>query len=292
MELTDDALTDTTPDVETDEPMPFDDNYMHERNTEPRAPEPTESPPAEPAAESPETDVEAIDAEPVVILCRSVLKSLERGTDLAADARQSLMADALSGLLGEQTLNDIALGEIAQALHETDSEAYEAWTNNQFKRGLVLAITTSGISGRLASNILALFRPQFIREIGIDSGVEMTMLDIAIGSLYDYAQATMEVRRVTRSGEPRSVKIAAQHARTMASAQPMLKTFLTTVEKLRSKKQARNLSIQAAGDVAIQVNEAGAPEHARAKDDSVLVAEMPLRDVTMHEEPVSILEAA
>lgn len=291
MEFTEDVLIDIEPADETDEWMPLDENQLDDSSVKPAAPEPTESPPEEATAESPANGAD-IDAMPVVVLCRSVLKRLEWEPELTSDARRSLMAKALGDLLAEQALHDLALGEIAQALHDVDTKAYEAWANNQFKRGLVLAITTLGISGRLASNIIALFRPQFIRELGIDSGVEMAMLDVAVGALYDYAQATMEVRRVTRSGEPRSVKLAAQHARTMASAQPMLKTFLTTIEKLRNKKQVRNLNIQAAGDVAIQVNEAGASEAARAKDENILVAEMPPRDVTMQAESGRILEAA
>ena len=276
MELTEDVLIDIELDDEPDKWMQFDEDQLDDISVEPAPPEPTESQPNEARAETP-ADGADIDAIPVVVLCRSVLERLEREPELTSDARQSLMAQALGDLLAEQTLNDLVLGEIAQALHNVDTKAYEAWSNNQFKRGLILAITTSGISGRLASNIIALFRPQLIRELGIDSGVEMTMLDVAIGSLYDYAQATMEVRRVTRSGEPRSVKLASQHARTMASAQPMLKTFLTTIEKLRNKKQTRKLNIQAVGDIDAQVNESETSEADRAKDDTVLVAKMPPR---------------
>lgn len=239
-------------------------------------PKPTEAPHEGDTAETPVASGDGVDTMPIVIFCRSVLERLEREEELSPDVRQAMMAEALCDLLADQVLNDLVLGEIAQSLHDADTEAYEAWSNNQFKRGLVLAITTSGISGRLASNIIALFRPQLIRELGIDSGVEMVMLDTALGGLYDYGQATMEVRRVTRSGEPRSVKVAAQHGRTMASAQPMLKTFMTTIEKLRNKRQVRSLNIQAAGDVAIQVNEAGASESTRAKDDAIVVAEMEL----------------
>ncbi len=255
---------------------------------------PTEPTPKDNTAGTPAPSGNDIDALPVVVFCRSVIERLEREPDLSPDKRKSLMAKALVDLLGEQTLNDLALGEIAQTLYDMDTEAYEAWSNNQFKRGLVLAITTSGFSGRLASNIIALFRPPLLRELGIDSGVETVMLDTALGSLYDHAQATMEVRRITRSGEPRSVKVAAQHARTMAAAQPMLKTFLTTIEKLRNKKQVRTLNIQAAGDIAVQVNEAGTSEATCAKDEAVLVAEMELpRDgIKPQEEPVSVLEAA
>jgi len=196
MEFTEDVLIDIEPADETDEWMPFDENQRHDCSVKPAAPEPTESPPNEATAEPPAADGADIDAMPVVVLCRSALERLKREPELTSDARRSLMAKALGDLLAEQTLNDLALGEIAQALHDVDTKAYEAWSNNQFKRGLVLAITTLGISGRLASNIIALFRPQFIRELGIDSGVGMAMLDVAVGALYDYAQATMEVRRV------------------------------------------------------------------------------------------------
>ncbi|MBC8875899.1 MAG: hypothetical protein H8E44_41265 [Planctomycetes bacterium] len=270
------------------------DAVPEDYGVEPTSPKLTEPPPTEDAADPLGASDAEIEAMPVVVYCRSVLDRLEREPDLSADTRQTLVAQALGSLFAEQTLNDFILGEIAQALHEADTEAYEAWTNNRFKRGMILAITTLGISGRFASNIIALFRPQFIRELGIDSGVEMAMMDVALGGLYDYAQATMEVRRVTRSGEPRSVKLAAQHARTMASAQPMLKTFMTTLEKLRNKKQLRNnLNVQAAGDVAIQVNEAGASGSARAKDDDILVAKMPPRYRGRPQvEPDRILEAA
>jgi hypothetical protein len=296
MELTENVFIDTAEANETAEPMLFDESHLNGRSAELMTPKATESPPKEAATETPVAGDAEIDTIPVVILCRSVLDRLEREPELSADARQTLVGKALGDLFAEQSLNDLVLGEIAQALYEADTKAYEAWTNNQFKRGLVLAITTLGISGRLASNILALFRPQYIRELGIDSGVEMTMLDIAIGALYDYSQATMEVRRVTRSGEPRPVKVAAQHARTMASAQPMLKTFLTTIEKLRSKKQVRNLNIQAAGDVAIQVNEAGtsgSAEATRAKDETVVVAmEPPIVGATPQAAPEGLKEAA
>ena len=297
MELTENVFIDTAEANETAEPMLFDESHLNGRSAELMTPKATESPPKEAATETPVAGDAEIDTIPVVILCRSVLDRLEREPELSADARQTLVGKALGDLFAEQSLNDLVLGEIAQALYEADTKAYEAWTNNQFKRGLVLAITTLGISGRLASNILALFRPQYIRELGIDSGVEMTMLDIAIGALYDYSQATMEVRRVTRSGEPRPVKVAAQHARTMASAQPMLKTFLTTIEKLRSKKQVRSLNIQAAGDVAIQVNEAGTSGSAgatRTKDETVLVAKMepPIVGATPQAAPEGLKEAA
>jgi hypothetical protein len=297
MELTENVFTDTAAVNETAEPMLFDESHLNGRSAELMTPKATESPPKEAATETPAASGGEIDAMPVTVFCRSLLERFEREPELSADARQTLMGKALGDLFAEQTLNDLALGEIAQALYEADTKAYEAWTDNQFKRGLVLAITTLGISGRLASNILALFRPQYIRELGVDSGVEMTMLDIAIGALYDYSQATMEVRRVTRSGEPRPVKVAAQHARTMASAQPMLKTFLTTIEKLRSKKQVRNLNIQAAGDVAIQVNEAGtsgSAEAIRAKDETVFVAKMepPIVGAMRQPVPEGLKEAA
>jgi hypothetical protein len=266
----------------------------HEPTNNVNNPKPTESPHEDDAAEPPVASGDGVDTMPVVVFCRSVLEHLEREPELSPDARQAMMAKALCDLLAEQTLNDLALGEIAQALHDVDTKAYEAWSNNQFKRGLVLSITTLGISGRFASNIIALFRPPLLRELDINSGVETVMLDTALGSLYDYAQATMEVRQITRSGKPRLLKVAAQHARTMASAQPMLKVFLATIEKLRSKKQVRSLNIQAAGDIAIQVNEAGASGATCAKDDAVLVAEMELpRDgIKPQAEPDREMEAA
>lgn len=294
MEPTQDVFTETVPADKMDGQMTFDEDHLHERSAEQMSQKPTEFPPEEDAAETPVANGAEIDALPVVVFCRSVLDRLEREPGLSPDTRQTMMTKALGDLFADQVLNDLVLGEIAQALHDADTEAYEIWSTNQFKRGLVLAITTSGISGRLASNIIALFRPQLIRELGIDSGVEMVMLDVALGALYDYAQAAMEVRRATRSGKSRSVKVAAQHARTMSSAQPMLKTFLTTIEKLRNKKQPRSLNIQAAGDVAIQVNEAGTSGTARAKDDAVVVAEMelPRGEVKAEVEPDRVLEAA
>jgi hypothetical protein len=274
-----------------DTQAPFEDHESTNKTNNPRS---IESSPEDDTAETPAANGTDIDTMPIVIFSRSVLERLEREPKLSPDVRQAIMAGVLCDLLAEQVLNDLVLGEIAQSLHDADTEAYEAWSNNQFKRGLVLTITTSGISGRLAANIIAMFRPQFIRELGIDSGVEMTMLDVALGSLYDYGQAVMEVRRVARSGKPRLLKVAAQHGRTMASAQPLLKTFMTTIEKLRSKKQVRTLNIQAAGDIAVQLNEAGTSGATCAKDDAVVVAEMELpRDgIKPQAEPDREMEAA
>ena len=292
MELTENFRTGIIPDDNGDAPGPLDGGHVHGHGAERIAP----GRPSPPAGETrpPAPDGTDIDALPVVTYCRSLLFNLAEEAETPPDVRQAWMAKALGDLLGDEVLNDLALGEIAQSLHEADTESYEAWANNQFKRGLVLAISTLGLSGRIASNIIALFRPQLIRELGIGSGVETVMLDTALGSLYDYAQATMEIRRMTRSGEARPVKVAGQHARTMASAQPLLKTFLTTIEKLRTKRQPRSLNIQAAGDGAIQVNEAGASGAARAKDEPVLVAEMELPPVgsTPFAEAARPMEAA
>jgi len=293
MELTRDVPTDIVSGEDTHDLPVLDDSHLHQDRAEQIPPKPTDPPPKDGTSEAPVTDGADIDALPIVVFCRSFLERLEKEPELPADERRALMAQALGDLLGDLVLNDLALGEVAQALYDADTEAYEAWSNNQFKRGLVLAVSTLGLSGRPASNIIALFRPQLLHELDIDSGVETVMLDTALGALCDHAAATAEVRRVTRSGEGRSLKVAAQHARIMSVAQPLLRVFHTTVERLRKKKQVRSLNIQAAGDVAVQVNEAGSPPATRAKDDIVLVAEMELPPAGAPEAaPDPALEAA
>lgn len=296
MELTQNSHRDTTPDDNPYEPASLNDSNLRSRGTAQTPSKATGSSPSEVEAKPPATDGADIDAMPVVHFCRSFLDRLGQEPELPADERQSLMAKALGDLLGDMVLNDLALGEIAQSLYDADRESYEAWSNNQFKRGLVLAITTLGLSGRFASNIIAMCRPQLTHELEIDSGVETVMLDTALGSLYDYAVATAEVRRVTRSGEGRPLKVAAQHARIMSAAQPLLKTFQTTVDKLRKKNPIRSLNIQAAGGVAVQVNEAGPPRAARGKDEPILVAEMELPSADagapLEEAPEQTLEVA
>jgi len=271
-----DVLTDIVPSDGLQDLAPFDDTYLHQGAPEQPAPQTTDPPPENGSSKKPATDGSDIDAMPIVAFCRSFLQRLEQGPELPADERQVYMAKALGDLLGDMTINDLALGEIAQSLYDADRESYEVWADNQLGRGLVLAVATFGLSGRLAANIVALFRPKLLHELCIDNGAETVLLDTALGALCDHAAATAEIRRATRSGEARPLKIAAQHARILSAAQPLLKVFQTTIERLRKKKAIQTLNIQAAGGVAVQVNEVGEPRPPRAKDEAIVVAEMEL----------------
>lgn len=238
------------------------------------------------------TDVQA-SPEATVTLCQQVLARLE-DADTATEEREALMTEALRALLGEMNFNGIAYGEFAEAMYLADPEAYEKWANNQFRKGLVLEITAAGVRGRLAANIIALFRPQLLRELNIETGTETVMLDSALSALLDHAKATAEVRVATYSGELRSPKLAALHARIMASAQPMQKTFLAILDKLRGPKQRATLNVKAAGDLAIQINEAGTSKESQAENDVVVVAEMecPAIGTEPEAEPVPQVEVA
>ena len=238
------------------------------------------------------TDVQASPAA-TVDLCQQVLARL-KDPDTATDEREDLMAEALCTLLGESNFNGIAYGELAETMYTADPAAYEKWTDGQFKRGLVLAIATAGFPGPLVANIISLFRPQLLRELNIETGTDTVLLDTALGALHDYAQATTEVRRATSSGELRPLKVATLHARIMAAALPMQKTFLAILDKLRGPKQKATLNVKAAGDVAIQVNEAGTSKESQAENDMVVVAEMecPEIGVEAEAEPVPQTEVA
>jgi len=231
--------------------------------------------------------------EATVDLCQTVLARLE-SPDTPTDEREALMSQALFALLGEMNFNGIAYGEFAETLYAADPEAYEKWANGQFRKGLVLEITAAAVRGRLAANIIALFRPKLLRELNIETGTDTVMLDTALSALLDHAKATAEVRWATYSGELRPPKLAALHARILSSALPLLKTFMATIDKLRGPKQKTTLNVKAAGDLAIQINEAGADKASRAEDDGVVVAEMelPRSGIEPEAQPASQVEAA
>jgi hypothetical protein len=121
---------------------------------------------------------------------------------------------------------------------------------------------TKGTTTRNVTNLVMIQRPQMTLELGLTRIVDLALLDSAFAELAKYVMVTAEVNAAhAADNTTHGFKLAAAHARTVASAQSSLRTYLNTLEFLssRNRQTQRVLNVHAGGNVAVQVNEAGAP---------------------------------
>lgn len=194
--------------------------------------------------------------------CRQVAsKLLDSGSTLSKSERLDLINRAMSELLTDAHVPEIAYGEAARQLHAADPDAYAIHVRNLADKGVVLLAGIQPLPSRVTTNILLLLRPHLVQELGLTDMSDMLRLDAALAAYKCYLQLTTCIRGCNHADAKRTNSQILSHARTLAAADIQLKTYMNTLESLRNRRHTpRILQVKAGGDVAVQINESRQPK--------------------------------
>jgi hypothetical protein len=106
-------------------------------------------------------------------------------------------------------------------------------------------------------NMITIQRPHLIEELGLTRVSDIHMLDAALAAYREDLLAIREIQLSDALVEERHADLAARHAKTLATAEKLLKRYVETLALLtgRHEQQTRILHVHTQGDVAVQVNQ-------------------------------------
>lgn len=171
-----------------------------------------------------------------VSFCQFVGAKLEAESGLASHQRWELVRNALDRILGDESPALWGLiGSLCRMLYQADQANYARWVRTMIEIGEVFVY--GGLPHRV-SRLMMIAKPHFIEELNLRSTAEILLLDTALGAYRAYVGLTQEVNSAhIMPGDPPSQEIASQRARTAATSQRLLETYIKTMAYLSSRRQ-------------------------------------------------------
>jgi hypothetical protein len=191
--------------------------------------------------------------------CRLAYAKLTGEPGLVADERWLLVRSALDKILGDESPALWALiGSLCLSLYQAAPADYAKWVRTMIEIGEVFVYT--GLPRR-ASRLMMIARPHLIDELNLRSTSEILLLDTALGAYRAYVGLTQEVNSAhIVPGEPPSQEIASKRARTAATAQRLLETYVKTMAYLSNRRQfVRVLDVKISDDESPQAEHCAEP---------------------------------
>jgi hypothetical protein len=217
----------------------------------------TDSPPGGSGADEPPTANKSAQepADSTLHFVNVICCKLAAEPQLAPDERWRLVGSALNKILEDESLalwRDI--GSLCLTLYRAAPMDYAKWVRTMVEVGEVFVY--SGLPHRV-SRLMMIARPHLIDELNLRSTSEILLLDTALGIYRAYVGLTQEVNAAhIMPGDPPPQEIASKRARTAATAQRLLETYIKTMAYLTNRRQfARVVDVKISDDASPQ------PEH-------------------------------
>jgi hypothetical protein len=197
---------------------------------------------------------------PLVLRCQEAFKSLADPA-VSDDDKCSIMQECLGAILVEHQLETVICGSLCKALHEFAPEIYGLYVQDFARRGVQFQYSCAPMPARDLVNMITVQRPHLIEELGLTRVSDINMLDAGLAAHREYLLAIREIQLSDALVEERHADLAARHAKTLATAEKLLKRYLETLALLtgRHEQQTRILHVHTQGNVAVQVNQGVVP---------------------------------